>query len=102
MYKEAFYKYVLIFVLFAVFVLLANVWHFTRGNRGQGRRLARHRRRLRRHATQQGETPPVEPELPPQPWWSKWSPAVSIIALLLCIAALFLMWYAATLGLLQG
>jgi len=101
MYQQAFHKYVFIFVLFAVFVLLANVWHFTRGSRTE-HRLARHRRRLRRHATRQGEAPPEEPELPPQPWWSKWSPAVSIVALILCIAALFLMWYAATVGFLQG
>lgn len=101
MYKEAFDKTLLIVILFAVFVVLANVWHFKTRRTAAARRLARHRRRLRREGGAEAEEVP-EPEIPPQPFWAKWSPALSIVALLLCIASLFLMWYMATVGLIHG
>ena len=103
-FEETFWKYVLVVGLFIVFVGLANLWHFRR------RRHVRHHRRRRRRRRPRGEIP--EPELDagdeeagpggPLSFLSEFSPWLSLVAIGICIAALFLMWYAATLGLTSG
>lgn len=101
MYEETFIKYVVVVVLFAAFLLLANVWHYQ--NRGR-LELQSQRRRRRRSAAGRARVAEgtEEPDEGRPSFWSRALPWLSIVALVVCIAALAVMWYAMGLAAVQG
>ncbi|MDF1561753.1 MAG: hypothetical protein P1V51_01845 [Deltaproteobacteria bacterium] len=91
----AFQKTILIVVLFAVFLGLANYYQYKVAGGSSGRR-----RRRRRGAVLPEEGEPAAEELPPpaRVFMGRWSIWASAIALLLCGLALLLMWMATVQG----
>ncbi len=105
-FQDTFWKYVLVVVLFAAFLGLAGLqsrWSIPR------RRIRRRRRPPPSRedpgtgapdATLQAEAgPTAEPEPLPR---SRFPVGLALVAMLLCIAALAVMWYAATLAAVSG
>jgi len=106
---DAFHKTILIVVLFAVFLGLANYFQYKVAPRRQAR--LRYRRRRPGTATDSpegveapeegapGASSGPELELPPEPppggLLSRWSIWTSVLALLLSLVALGVMWFAA-------
>ena len=97
-FQDTFWKYVLVVVLFAAFLGLAGL----QSRWSVPRRRPHRRRRHPPSPRPEGAGDPgsaAEPEPLPR---SRFPVGLALVAMLLCIAALAVMWYAATLAAVSG